>query len=466
MKYLGKGFPSLLILLSLFASSLFGVQPDKKLLPIHKARHELFELLSPPPLTVPPKAPVRSLGEWEESSAAMTLWINPSLVRELSKRGPVKLFADGESDKNWWLNWMQLNGIPSSNISFFIFPTDSIWIRDYGPWPIIDGEGKFAFVHGRYNRPRPNDDRVSEFLSQSLSIPLYRHGLVHTGGNYYSDALGNAFSSTLVFTENPQLDQAGVRRRMKEFLGIDRYTTSPLGKKITIEHLDTFGKLVSPDTWVFSDFPQGTSFKSDSDKMVAHLKTLKSPWGTPYKIHRLKMTLRGELPKYRAYINSFISNRTLYFPAYGDAIDNQAKKVYQSALPGYEIVGVDARDTVWGDSVHCRNRNLLKTNTSFLFPFITQERSDEKTEIKVELQAIPTPGATWSSRPVLRWWKNGLEESSVSFEALEQNTFVARIPSLDSGTPISLVIETVDSSGTKKSVPIGSPEHKIEMVIE
>jgi len=295
------------------------------------------------PMTDPPEGHIRSLAEFEEADAAMTLWTNPSMVAALAAHGKVALIADSERDRNWWDSWLDEHQIPKAGISYVLVRTDSIWIRDYGPWFILDGAGHFGMVHNKYNRPRPNDNLVAGFLSKLWNVPMYEPGLVHTGGNYYNDGTDNGFSSTLPYSENPRLEHEEIDRRMKSYLGLSRYATSPLAPGITIEHLDTFGKLVAPDTWVFSDFPAGSRFRADSERYVAMLQGLTSPYGTPYKIHRLKMRPLpgGGSEDFRAYINSYISNRTLYFPFYGDAVDDETKRIYQEALPGYEIVGVD-----------------------------------------------------------------------------------------------------------------------------
>lgn len=275
--------------------------------------------------TAAPEGPVHSLGEWEEADAAMTLWRNESLITALSENGNVKILASSSYDKDNWLNTIKNWDLDSSKFSFFIVPTDSIWVRDYGPWWIVDGNGKFGIVDTIYNRPRPRDDVVPDFIGAQINVPVYKPGLVHTGGNYYSDGLGNAFSSTLIETENDNFSVEEILSRMMNFLGIKSYTRSELGKNVTIEHLDTFGKLVAPDTWVFSEFAKNSRFYNDSERMVQILKNKLSPYGTPYKIFRLKMNSNSR-EYYRAYINSFISNGTLYFPIYGDSGDDVAKK--------------------------------------------------------------------------------------------------------------------------------------------
>lgn len=446
----------------------FAVLPHQKTLPIGLAPHELpirSEAINAAAGS-PPQGHIHSLAEWESSDAVMTLWQNSSWVGALAKHGLVKLLGDDNAAIQSWRRWLSSNGIADTNVSYYMVPTDSIWIRDYGPWYIIDGSGTFGIIDNVYNRPRPQDDRVPDFIGKTLGVPVYKTGLVHTGGNYYSDGTDNAFSSTLVFSENSSISSHEVLGRMKSFLGIDRYTTSPLAPKITIEHMDTFGKLVAPDTWVFSEFPAGSRFKKDSDTMVALLKTLKSPYGTPYKIFRMPMSPRsGSGENFKAYINSFISNRTLYFPVYNSPTDAAAKAVYQAALPAYEIVGVDAMDTEWGDSVHCRSRNLLTRDTIFIFPKVTNETLDSQHDIVVDAEIFASPGATLKT-PMIQWSVGVQAETAIAMTLVGNNLFRGVIPAQHSGDHVAFHIEASDSSGKSKTAPIAAPAMRIEMDIK
>lgn len=404
-------------------------------------------------ITNAPTGPIHSLGEWEEAEAAMTLWNNDSLIKAFAENGNVKILANTNSSKSSWLNKIKSLNLDESKFSFFIVPTNSIWIRDYGPWWIVDGDGKVGIVDTIYNRPRPQDDVVPDFIGKELNIPVYKPGLVHTGGNYYSDGLGNAFSSSLVERENDNFDVTEILKRMMNFLGIESYTRSDLGKNITIEHLDTFGKLVAPDTWVFSQFPENSRFYKDSERMVEILKNKVSPYGTPYKIFRLKMTAGREY--FRAYINSFISNGALYFPAYGDEIDNEVKALYQAALPGYKIIGVNALGTEWGDSVHCRTRNLIQRDTIFIFPKIQNQTSRELT---ISTEVIPRQGHIVTSVEAV-FLKDGQEAERIPL-LLDHGNYFKGTKQLENAHG-EFYIVAKDSSGKTKTHPIMAPKMSI-----
>ncbi len=404
--------------------------------------------------TTSPKGHVHSLGEWEDAAAAMTLWKNSSLIQAFTENGNVRIIADNSSSQRQWESWLAGQKINKNRVDYFLTRTNSIWVRDYGPWWIVSDDG-IGIVDTIYNRPRPADDVVPEFIGSQLNIPVYKPGIVHTGGNYYSDGVGGAFSSTLIFRENSNFSTNDILKRMFEFLGIENYVTSPLGEYVTIEHLDTYGKLVSPDTWVFGRFPKDSRFYKDAERMVKLLETQKSGYGTPYKIFRLDMVPIGR-DEYRPFVNSFISNDTLYFPGRGDAHDEVARAVYQQALPGYNIVSVSDQGTRWGDSVHCRTRNLIDPNTIFIFPKVL---SSSENEVTFEAKVIPSPLAQTESVEAVFFTPEG--EIAVPMNS-QDGQFYQATKRLDEATERKFYIRATDSSGKIKTHPRLAPKMTIQ----
>lgn len=450
--------------LLLFALPLaaFAVSPNKKTLPIGLTPDEAKILATRGPargpVSPPPQGRIHPLGEWEEAEAVMTLWQNPSLIAALSQNGPVKILADSVSDKQSWEKWVKrYPSIRADRISYFIVPTDSIWIRDYGPWWIVDGAGRLGAVDTVYNRPRPQDDKVPAFVAKELGVPLYSTDLVHTGGNYYADGDKGAFSSTLVFDENSNRTPAQVLDVMLKYLGVERYLTTDLGKNVTIEHMDTFGKLVAPDTYVVSQFPSSSRFAKDSEELVRRLGQQLSPYGTPYRIFRLPMIdMGGE--EYRAYINSFISNGAIFFPSYGDAVDTQVAGIYQQALPGFKVVPVENGGTEWGDSVHCRTRNIVRRDLPFLFPSRDGNR--------VRLEAFPSQGATLVDGPKVFVSVNGGEFHSERSAPETDGLWIWNSSNFARGDRVSIYFELTDSLGHSKRWPFAAPAQAMNFVIE
>ena len=57
-------------------------------------------------------------------------------------------------------------------------PTNSVWIRDYGPWWIYEPDNRRAIIDLTYNRPRPQDDAFPELFADNFGVSYYGLGLV------------------------------------------------------------------------------------------------------------------------------------------------------------------------------------------------------------------------------------------------------------------------------------------------
>ncbi len=68
-------------------------------------------------------------------------------------------------------------GADMSQVEFITVNTDSVWIRDYGP-RFISVDGRRAIVDHTYNRPRPNDNNVPDFIAALWGEVSYDIGLV------------------------------------------------------------------------------------------------------------------------------------------------------------------------------------------------------------------------------------------------------------------------------------------------
>jgi len=151
----------------------------------------------------------------------------------------------------------------------------------------------------------------------------------------------------------------------------------------------------------------------------------------------------------------------IHFPAYGDNVDNEVKAIYQQALPGYDIVPVSAQGTEWGDSVHCRMRNLLKSNTVFVFPTLEKAASGE---IVVNAEAIPSPGQSIVDKPSLHWSVNNIDKGVLQMEKVGGDNYSKRIPVQSKGSKVSFWIAAKDTSGKEKTAPINAPTMTIDWV--
>ena len=138
-----------------------------------------------------PTAPVTAVAEFQPMGGVMIaypLGVPVSLVRELSQITQVKVLVDSPSDSVQARSYFVNSQVNMSNLEFWLIQHDSYWVRDYGPWFIIDGHDSVGVIDFVYNRPqRPHDDASMEYVVEHLGVNRYEMPMVHTGGNYMAD---------------------------------------------------------------------------------------------------------------------------------------------------------------------------------------------------------------------------------------------------------------------------------------
>jgi len=413
-------------------------------------------------VTPPPFGPVRAVAEWDESIGVFTLWKNPGLIKEIQKDSEVYIVTTNSS---WWDNYLTSNGIPLTNIHYLIAPTNSIYTRDFGPWFIWDGNNEFGMVDNIYNRPRPDDDLVPEVMSRVYQIPYYGMDLVHTGGNYYTDGWGNAWSSMLVFYENSKKTKAQVLQIMQDYLGIDQYVTPDL--KYSIMHFDTYGKILSPDTILWGSFPEKTTPWIYNEATYKYYQTLQSAYGWPYKIHRIPLWSFGS--SWTAYINSLMTNKKILTAKYNTSHDQEAKEIYENSAKGYKVKNIDAMGTNWGDSIHCRTRNYHKGDAIRIYPKPHWEVADDQNSFyKVVAEVIPHPSTTLNGDPNIYWTVTGGAPFNRTQMAATGNVneYEGAIPGQAVGALISYYIRAEDMTGHSKVFPFVAPDGMFTIQVE
>jgi len=318
--------------------------------------------------TDPPTGTPRFVAEFEPMQGVMIrypLGIPTNLVAQLSNNCHVYCVVTSSYQSSAQSDF-QGAGVNMSNVTFVNAPSDSYWIRDYGPWYIFEDRNP-AIVDNKYNRNRPNDDNMSGVFANFWNIPMYGMNLTHTGGNMMEDGRGHGVSDELVFQEN-SYNETNVRNKMRDYLGIDPYhvTIDPQGDYIA--HVDCWGKYLAPDKILIAQLPQSNPRYQYYEQVAEYFETTNCCWGYPYHVYRVQEPGGNTLAP---YTNSLILNKTVYVPM-GDnsSYNQQAIEVYQQAMPGYNIVGVTNNDwyTSWEntDALHCRTRGVMDFGMLFV----------------------------------------------------------------------------------------------------
>ena len=322
--------------------------------------------------TPPPTGEVRFPGEYEPMQAVMIVYplgIPVELVREMAEDCKVITIVESYYQSSAQSEF-QSAGVNMDNIEYLNAPTNSYWVRDFGPWYIFDGR-KPAIVDNVYNRPRPYDDDIPGHFAEYWDIDMFGMKVVHTGGNMMQDGRGNGVSDDIVITESAS--QAGVSEeqvyeRMRAYLGIDPYhvTIDPQGDYIA--HVDCWGKYLAPDKILLARVPESNPRYPYYEEVAEYFATTNCCWGYPYKVYRVDIPGGSVLSP---YTNSLILNKKVLVPMGSNSTYNEgALNIYRQAMPGYEVIGV-ANNSYWDgwlntDALHCRTRGVMDFNMLYV----------------------------------------------------------------------------------------------------
>jgi agmatine/peptidylarginine deiminase len=407
--------------------------------------------------TNPPAGEPRFVAEFEPMQGVMIrypLGIPTSLVVQLANNCHVYCVVSS-GYQNQAQNSFQSAGVDMSNVTFVNAPTDSYWIRDYGPWYIFEDRNP-AIVDNVYNRPRPNDDEISGVFANFWNIPMYGMNLEHTGGNMMEDGRGHGVSDNLVLQENNN-NETNVRNKMRDYLGIDPYhiTIDPQGDYIA--HVDCWGKYLAPDKILIARVPQSNSHYNDYESVAQYFETTNCCWGYPYHVYRVDEPGGYTLAP---YTNSLILNKTVYVPlGTNSTYNNNALAVYQEAMPGYEIVGVNGGSAGWEntDALHCRTRGVMDFNMLFVdHRNVLFGEQDWQDSIAVTSKFIAYSGANLKQDSLLVYYSidGGAYQVAHMTATGNPDEYVGYIKGYQGESEINYYVFGADESGHRYTQPV------------
>ena len=407
--------------------------------------------------TDPPTGEPRFVAEFEPMQGVMIrypLGIPTSLVAQLSNNCMVYCIVS-TSQQNQAQNSFQSAGVNMSNVTFVNAPTDSYWVRDYGPWYIFEDRNP-AIVDNIYNRPRPDDDNISGVFANFWQIPMYGMNLQHTGGNMMEDGRGHGVSDDLVLNENNH-NETNVRNKMRDYLGIDPYhiTIDPQGDYIA--HVDCWGKYLAPDKILIAQLPQSNPRYQYYEQVAEYFETTNCCWGYPYHVYRVQEPGGYTLAP---YTNSLILNKTVYVPmGSNNTYNQQALAVYQEAMPGYTIVGVNGGSAGWEntDALHCRTRGVMDFHMLFVdHRNVLHGEQEWQDSIPVVSKFIAYSGQNLKQDSLLVYYSidNGAYQVAHMTATGNPDEYVGYIKGYESQSSINYYVFGADESGHRYTQPV------------
>ena len=426
--------------------------------------------------TPPPTGEVRFPGEYEPMQAVMIVYplgIPVELVREMAEDCKVITIVESYYQSSAQSEF-QSASVNMDNIEYLNAPTNSYWVRDFGPWYIFDGREP-AIVDNVYNRPRPYDDDIPSHFAEYWDIQMFGMKVVHTGGNMMQDGRGNGVSDDIVITESAS--QAGVSEeqvyeRMKAYLGIDPYhvTIDPQGDYIA--HVDCWGKYLAPDKIMLARVPESNPRYPYYEEVAEYFATTNCCWGYPYKVYRVDIPGGSVISP---YTNSLILNKKVLVPMGSNSTYNEAAlNLYREAMPGYEVIGI-TNNSYWDgwlntDALHCRTRGVMDFNMLYVdhrdVVFGEQEWQDS---IAITSKFIAYSGAELKQDSLLVYYSiDGGEYQTATMTATgNPDEYVGYIKGYQSKSEVKYYVFGADESNRRYQQPVfGELDPHVFTVVE
>lgn len=425
-------------------------------------REELLRSGPLPPLRAdpPPTAPVRNCAEWEPAVGVLIrypLGLPYALLRDFDDVTALYVVVSASLAATARSSFVA-NGVDTSRVEWLVRNSNSIWVRDYGPWFVFDGNGDVGIVDHVYNRPaRPYDDLIPVEFGQEYGYPVYRHDMWHTGGNYMTDGAGRSMSTDLVYNEAHSangMTPAEVDQLMLDYYGVTPYDVLDDISSTGIHHIDTWGKMLDEETVLVKQTIGSHPTYAALEQRATLIASLPSSTGRNYEVVRVYCyNFSGSNPA--SYTNSLILNGRVYIPLFGSAADDSAAlDVYRTAMPGYEVLGYAYGGWLTDDALHCRAKGVMDPGMLRVTHVPVVGLQPEPVEITAVVDDRSEAGLTSVQLSYRFGGGSWVPERMTSAGG---DDYVATIPMPAGNTSVDYFIRARDASGRAEGMPRPAP---------
>lgn len=352
-----------LFLISLIVSTLFygsGFAQDE--LPLSAANPVRKSPAPTDRLTPPPPFPVTLDAEFGLRDGVFVRYpffaasVFAGMVDEIQDVAKVYIVVQNTTQQNNCINYLTGQVVPIENLIFIHQQTNTIWIRDYGPWFVWQPDSSRGIIDMPYawSPSWTFDDYFPEFLESYWGWGYYGPNIWHDGGNMMTDGHGKMMMSTYVNESNPGMSNQQICEYYQDYFGQDTiYIFQAIAFDLT-GHIDLWAKIMNDTTILVAQMQPGDANYQLVENHAARMATIPTVYGTPFHIVRCPMpALSGGY--YKSYLNSLLVNKKALVPIYNLTYDQAAIDSYQVALgPDWDVVGIDCNGIAFaGGAIHC-----------------------------------------------------------------------------------------------------------------
>jgi len=303
-------------------------------------------------------------GDWESPDALLMVYDEAwretlvSLIDGAAGQAEVYVLTGQatSSDVDLWVRTLARGlGVPHG-IRHLDVPTDSAWVRDYGPLQVRERD-RALWLDPLYADHRPLDDLVPDHLAADFAAPLEAVGLRLDGGAVVGNGAGlcaMTWTSIEDLGVQPGTMQLG---ELLERLGCDVLAVLPslLGEETG--HVDLFVRFFAPDIVGVASmdpvyFPDNAA---RLDEAVAGLLAAAAELDTRLRIVRIPMPVTDD-GQLLSYLNAVRVGDRLLTPSFAGVDVETEAAIYMSLVgaSGLEIVPIPTDGPMSaGGAIHC-----------------------------------------------------------------------------------------------------------------
>ena len=361
-------YKMIVLLFVMLGSLLFGQSLPHNLSEDEKKR--LDEIGINRTVTDPPDSIVYAPAEFDTVAGILFAWeaystLLTDLIKEVAEDDTAWVVVDNSTEQNSVYNTLTNANVNMDHVVFEVTPTNSVWIRDYGPWWIYEPGDRRGIIDLTYNRPRPQDDSFPELFAESFGVNYYGLDLVEAGGNMLLDGKGAVIVSDVIFDASqgfdPNLTEDQLSQYFLDYYGVHKVIIAPHLINDGTGHIDMFVKIINDSTIIVGEYEnQSAGYPGNYDlcNQVANQLTNETNGdGRPFNVIRMPMPPYSNGITY-TYVNSLIVNNKVLVPIYGFtdsfANDTDVLSQYEDIIPGSEAIGFDCNQIIPANgAIHC-----------------------------------------------------------------------------------------------------------------
>ena len=415
--------------------------------------------------TTPPGGWAETPGEFEQLRGVFITWVFGSynaiyrqIVAEAGEVGQVYIIAGSVNEQNSITNYLQTNGVSLDSVTFYIWPRNSVWIRDYGPWFMRKEDNAEGIVDFVYNRPWPLDDTIPWRIGQSWSIPVYGSPLAHAGGNFMTDGLGTGFASTLIHEENGSYTPAEIESLMLAYSGLEQFIVLP---RINIEytgHIDLWTKILNDTLVMVGEYAPGHPNHTLLNDNADSISRCKNREGFNYRIVRIPMPWStANAPP--SYLNSLFVNNKVLVPLWNEPEDSLALSIYEQALPDHDIVGINCAAMAGsGGAIHCITMQIPSSEYIHAQHYPLSDTEDTVNAYRVRARITTSSSLILDSTRVYYKINSGTYNNTLLAAVVDTpGVFAGYIPPQSSGDTVHYYLSMQNNTGVRRTSPVHVP---------